>query len=196
MTAVVRHVPKGHERESAPRWPHETAPEASLEGQIRLNLLDCAKRAAERCPEALVLEARIVAAIRRSVRGEGAALRGPRSAEAWADVLEGKRRMNAGDLARLAKSGRSKGQAGALAAATLLAAEVGYRVTPKAGAWQSDHLVGAALIEHAGQAIGMLLRFLEDGKLDAEERAKLLPVALEHQRLSTDLVAIAQGGAA
>lgn len=151
----------------------ETVPPSTRLGRILLNLRQVAERMAGRYPDALGLEAEIVAIIGEETRGEGPIFCGPRSAEVWGDITEGKRRALVGDLARVICSRRPKGRRAAERIVDLLAERIG-RVTVRAEASSVDF--GKALetqAEGGGKLLSMGIRANADGRLDADEIAGL-----------------------
>lgn len=139
-------------RDLRPVQPAETAPKPSRSGQILLNLRSAAVKMSARYPEALKLEAEIVAAVAEETKGDGDIFRGPRGEEVWGDVLEGKRRAHVGDLARVFKSRRPKGRQAAQRIAALLAAEIGMALVS----------LDAVPTEEPGKALGRMAREFGD----------------------------------
>jgi hypothetical protein len=160
-------------RSVSPKSSDETAPKPSRSGQILLNLRSAAEKMSARYPEALKLEAEIVAIIAEETKGESEIFRGPRGKEVWGDVTEGKRRAHVGDITRVFASQRPKGRRAAERIVDLLAAYVG-RVTSPAATVSADF--DKALEQHAegsGRLLSMGIRARADGHLDEAEREAL-----------------------
>lgn len=180
----------------------EKAPIASRAGRILSHLRERAERTWRAWSEALSLEAEIVADIKGAIHGEGTLHCGPRSEEAWSDVLDGKRRMLLGDICRLATSSRPKAGEAIDALLDLLAARRGKKLVPVApsvvniaeavgravmadGAFVQDYVAATSPDSEGGSdlTIDELRRLREKArqKRDAAEDAEMLLRRAEFQ---------------
>lgn len=106
----------------------ERAPIRIRVGQVFEHVRSRCARIFAADPEAVMLEAEVVATLAEELHGEGDLHHGHRSKAAWREVRKGKRAALLADLLRLVRSKRPKGRAAVVAVLTLVAGRLGLRL--------------------------------------------------------------------
>lgn len=145
-------------------------------------------RVATRCaehdaawPRAVDLEAQVLQVMHAELHGVAAYLSGTSSSRRFREALMGERHFKLADLCRLATEPRREARAAARAAVREIAATLGLRVEPVAGAAANAHEAMAAVVETHGALVSELSRDLSDGHLSAEEARGLRPEIEAHK---------------
>lgn len=147
------------------------------------------------CPAALDLAAALIADLHRPLAGVASQFSGRRSPAHHREGLRGERGYDVVDLAFLAVQPMAEPRAAIAAFGATLLREVGYRATPESG---GDVVLGAALvtlIQHSGATLAVVQSAREDGRIDNDERPKVVLALETLQRQVADLLeAVRQTG--
>jgi hypothetical protein len=164
-------------------------PENAFADHLRDRLASRDQRMEERYPEALDLEARVVAAMHQELHGCAAAVAGVESPEQFREVLRGLRSMRVGrHLCRLVRSPRPEAKRAVDALLRILAEERGYRIEPMGEATSASlAAAGGELVRESGDVSAVLMEVLEDGRVDAAELERLKREVGEMDRAAAKL---------
>ena len=140
---------RDHEGYSRPRLRLTSLPPAGRlqpadAGPFHDRIAARSQRMDERFPEAITLEAAIVARLHAELRGHAEQLRGVRSGDSFRSILQGEKALHVSDLCRLATSDHPVAKRAFAAVVELLAAAAGCRLEACTAAGQ-EHDVASQL---------------------------------------------------
>jgi hypothetical protein len=164
--------------------PPKKAPLEARVGRILAGLRGIAQRMWRLFPDALLLEAELVAIIGDGLLGERTLHHGTRSEDGWEDVFDGKRRILMGDFCRLVKSSRPKATGAVDAVLARLAAERGYTLRPTGPVDLTVAEAFADVARETGDLLGKGGIALADGTCDARD-IEILETELQEAEAAT-----------
>lgn len=170
-------------------------PDAAPYEAIRDSLAEIHPGLHRTCPAALDLAANLHGVLHSHLTGIASQVAGAASPAHCREQLRGERNLPVVQLAFLAVQPMAEPRAAIAAFGAALLREVGYRATPESG---GDVVLGAALvtlIQHSGATLAVVQSAREDGRIDNDERPKVVLALETLQRQVADLLeAVRQTG--